>query len=84
MSPRRIPRDVSGRELAAALRRAYDYEETRRTGSHARLTTQRGGEHHVTVPMHDSLRIGTLAGIIDAVGEHLGLDRDAVVEALFG
>jgi hypothetical protein len=34
--------------------------------------------------MHDSLRIGTLASIVDAVGEHLGLDRDAVVDASFG
>jgi predicted RNA binding protein YcfA (HicA-like mRNA interferase family) len=84
MSPRRIPRDVSGRDLATALRRTYGYEESRRTGSHARLTTQREGEHHVTVPMHDALRIGTLAGIVDAVAEHLGLDRDAVVDALFG
>jgi predicted RNA binding protein YcfA (HicA-like mRNA interferase family) len=84
MSPQRIPRDVSGRDLATALRRAYEHEETRRTGSHARLTTQQGGEHHVTVPMHDSLRIGTLAGVIDAVGDHLGLDRDAVVDAHFG
>ena len=39
---------------------------------------------HHTVPMHDSLRIGTLAAVVDAVGEHLGLDRDEVVEALFG
>jgi predicted RNA binding protein YcfA (HicA-like mRNA interferase family) len=81
MSPRRIPRDVSGRDLASALRRAFDYQETRRTGSHARLTTQRGGEHHVTVPMHDSLRIGTLAAVVDAVGEHLGLDRDEIGRA---
>jgi hypothetical protein len=33
--------------------------------------------------MHDSLRLGPLAAIVDAVGEHLGLDRDPVVDALF-
>lgn len=59
----RLPRDLSGRELAHALRR-YGYAVTRETGSHMRLTTRRGGEHHVTVPDHASLRIGTLAGIL--------------------
>ncbi len=24
-----------------------------------RLTTQRGGEHHVTIPDHSNLRVGT-------------------------
>jgi hypothetical protein len=26
-----------------------------------RLTTQQRGEHHVTIPDHDSLRLGTLS-----------------------
>jgi predicted RNA binding protein YcfA (HicA-like mRNA interferase family) len=42
----RLPRDVSGRALARALHR-YGYEVTRDAGSHMRLTTQQGGEHHV-------------------------------------
>ena len=40
----RLPRDVSGAELARLLRR-FGYELTRQTGSHLRLTTQREGEH---------------------------------------
>jgi predicted RNA binding protein YcfA (HicA-like mRNA interferase family) len=35
----RLPRDLSGRELARALRQ-YGYAVTRETGSHMRLTTQ--------------------------------------------
>jgi len=35
----RLPRDLSGRELASALRR-LGYEITRQTGSPLRLTTQ--------------------------------------------
>ena len=35
----RLPRDISGRDLARALRR-YGYEVTRESGSHMRLTTQ--------------------------------------------
>ncbi len=45
----RLPRDLSGEELANRLR-ALGYEVTRQTGSHLRLTTQVEGQHHVTVP----------------------------------
>ena len=78
----RLPRDVSGTDLAHALRR-FGYEVTRQTGSHLRLTTQQGGAHHVTIPDHGSLRVGTLAGILGDVAAHLGLTRDEVAERLF-
>jgi len=78
----RLPRDLSGRELARALRR-YGYEVTRETGRHLRLTTQQGGEHHVTIPDHASLRVGTLAGILADVAAHLKMERRALVAALF-
>lgn len=82
MSPR-LPRDVSGPDLAKLLE-AFGYAVTRQKGSHLRLTTVEGGEHHVTVPNHDSLRAGTLNGILKDVAEHAGLARDALVEQLFG
>lgn len=79
----RLPRDVSGKDLAQALS-AYGYRVTRQTGSHLRLTTQEGGEHHVTIPQHTPLRLGTLAGILADVAEHFELSREEVVERLFG
>jgi predicted RNA binding protein YcfA (HicA-like mRNA interferase family) len=77
----RLPRDLSGEELAVLLRR-YGYEVTRQTGSHMRLTTLQGGEHHITVPRHKSLRLGTLSAILRDVAEHLGMERDALVNSL--
>jgi len=59
----RIPRDLGGEELAQLLQQ-YGYEVTRQVGSHMRLTTQQGGEHHVTIPRHKTLRVGTLNGIL--------------------
>lgn len=82
MSPR-LPRDVSGPELATLLE-AFGYAVTRQKGSHLRLTTQEGGEHHITVPNHDPLRTGTLNAIIRDVAEHGGIARDIVVQRLFG
>jgi hypothetical protein len=49
-----------------------------------RLTTTRGGEHHVTVPRHDHVRIGTLRSVVVGVAEHLGLSRAEVASQLFG
>ena len=79
----RLPRDVSGKQLAILLGR-YGYEVTRQTGSHIRLTTTQEGEHHVTIPLHGSLRVGTLSAVLSDVAEHLGIPRQALVETLFG
>ena len=78
----KLPRDLSGAALAAALANV-GYAVTRRTSSHVRLTTQRNGEHHVTVPDHDPLKMGTLAGILRDVAEHLGIDRSSLLAELF-
>lgn len=74
----KLPRDISGVELAKALSK-LGYQITRQTGSHLRLTTTESGEHHVTVPRHDPLRVGTLAGILDDVASHFGLNRDELL-----
>jgi len=77
----KLPRDVGGEDLALMLRR-HGYEITRQTGSHMRLTTLQGGEHHITIPRHKPLRIGTLNFILKDVAQHLGLERDALVKSL--
>ena len=79
----RLPRDVSGHDLARALARV-GYGITRQSGSHMRLTTALGGEHHVTIPDHDALRVGTLAAILDDVASHLGRSREELLAELFG
>jgi predicted RNA binding protein YcfA (HicA-like mRNA interferase family) len=77
----KLPRDVSGDDLVKALR-VLGYAVTRQTGSHYRVTTEQGGEHHVTIPRHSPLRIGTFAAILDDVAEHFGLSRNELVARL--
>lgn len=79
----KLPRHLPADALATALAR-FGYEVTRQKGSHLRLTTQQGGEHHVTIPRHGTLRVGTLAGILADLAAHLGLTRDELLETLFG
>jgi len=74
----RLPRDVSGDGLAKAFK-VLGYQVTRQTGSHLRLTTTEGGEHHVTIPRHDPLRVGTLASVLDDVAAHFGISRDELL-----
>jgi predicted RNA binding protein YcfA (HicA-like mRNA interferase family) len=78
----RLPRDLSGTDLARALRK-LGYDTTRQTGSHMRLTTQENGEHHITIPRHDPLRVGTLSAILADVANHLGITRDELSRRLF-
>lgn len=78
----RVPRDLSGVELANRLER-LGYLATRQTGSHIRLTTQTKGEHHITIPRHEALRVGTLASILNSVATHHGLTRPELLRRLF-
>ncbi len=74
----KLPRDVSGDGLVKALR-SLGYEVTRQSGSHYRVTTTQAGEHHVTVPRHDPLRVGTFAAILDDVAAHFGISRGELI-----
>jgi predicted RNA binding protein YcfA (HicA-like mRNA interferase family) len=79
----KLPRDLSGQDLAQRLR-VFGYTVTRQTGSHLRLTTPERGEHHLTIPNHAALRVGTLAFILAEVAGHFQLERAEVVRRLFG
>jgi predicted RNA binding protein YcfA (HicA-like mRNA interferase family) len=79
----KLPRDVSGAQLVKALAQ-LGYRPTRQTGSHIRLTCDKPTRHHITVPNHDSLRIGTLAAVLGDVANHHGLSREELVARLFG
>jgi len=80
----RLPRDVSGDELMRLLKR-YGYQTTRQTGSHVRLTsTYRGDEHHITIPRHKNLRVGTLNSILKDIADYLAISKEELTRELFG
>ncbi|HEY1730547.1 MAG TPA: type II toxin-antitoxin system HicA family toxin [Terriglobales bacterium] len=79
----KVPRDLSGIELEKLLQR-YGYEATRQHGSHMRLTsTFRGTEHHITIPAHQNLKVGTLESILTDVADYLALPRSDFEQQLF-
>jgi predicted RNA binding protein YcfA (HicA-like mRNA interferase family) len=79
----KLPRDIDGEELARKLDK-YGYKITRQTGSHIRLTSAiKGAEHHITIPAHNPLKIGTLSSILNEVASYLEMDRKTLIEKLF-
>lgn len=79
----RLPRNLSGEDLVKALK-ILGYQPTRQTGSHVRLTTQQKGEHHITIPNHSFLRIGTLSSIFSDVADHFQISRSELIEKILG
>ncbi len=79
----KLPRDVGGEELVRLLGK-YGYQIVRQSGSHMRLTSfRKGGEHHITIPRHRPLRVGTLSRILNDVASYLEMDRQKLIEELF-
>ena len=78
----KIPRNISGGQLAKLLE-VYGYKVTRQVGSHIRLTTQKNGEHHITIPLHKAIHIGTLNNILKVIADHLEIDKETLVDELF-
>ncbi len=62
--------------------RALGYAVNRQRGSHVRVTTQQGGEHHEAIPNHHPIRTGTLSGILKSVAAHDGLTVEELVQKL--
>jgi len=60
------------------------YIVTRQTGSHLRLTCREPVEHHLTIPDHDPIRVGTLAAILRDIAERRHMSRADLIAALFG
>ncbi|MCL4416026.1 MAG: type II toxin-antitoxin system HicA family toxin [Actinobacteria bacterium] len=78
----KIPRDTSSDNLIQLLKR-YDYKITRQTGSHIRLTSSiKGKEHHITIPKHKDLKIGTLNNILNDISKYLEINKEELIKAL--
>ena len=80
----KLPRDLGGEELATRLGK-YGYQVVRQTGSHIRLTsTYKDTEHHLTIPRHKPLKVGTLKSIINEVTAYLEIEKQNLIDDLLG
>jgi predicted RNA binding protein YcfA (HicA-like mRNA interferase family) len=77
----KVPRGVSGGRVVRALER-LGYAVVRQKGSHVRLKREGPPAHSITVPLHDSLKVGTLQGILAEVAGALGLSIEEISSLL--
>ncbi len=78
----KIPRDLQGRDLAAALCRRWGYRKVHQVGSHIILQTDEPGHHRLSVPDHKPLRVGTLNGILRDVAAAKRVSREDILGSL--
>jgi len=78
----KLPRDINSQQLIKHLK-PLGYLVTRQTGSHIRLTTIQQGEHHITIPNHDPIKIGTLSAILSDIANHFNKTKDDLLKELF-
>ncbi len=79
----KISRDLNSDDIIKLLK-PFGYKVTTQTGSHIRLTTEKLGQHHITVPHHNPIKIGTLSAILGEVANHLNISKQDFLQELFG
>lgn len=78
----RLPRDISSEQLIKLLQK-FGYQVSRQKGSHIRLTTLQQGEHHITIPNHNPIRLGTLSSILNDIALHFKTTKEDLADNLF-
>jgi predicted RNA binding protein YcfA (HicA-like mRNA interferase family) len=78
----RLPRDISPRVFIQLVKK-FGYQVTRQSGSHIQLTTSLEGQHHITIPNHNPIRVGTLSTILLKIGIHFNKTKEEIADDLF-
>ena len=79
----KIPRNLSGDDLVKKLLK-LGYVIVRQKGSHIRLSKKYDeGEHPITIPNHNPIKIGTLNSILSDLSEKMKISKSELVRQLF-
>ena len=79
----KIPRDLKAGQLIKLLSK-FDYFETRQSGSHIRLSRKTElSEHHITIPNHNPLKLGTLNNILNEISLNMNISKQELLNKLF-
>ena len=75
----KIPRDISADKLIKSLNK-LGYKITRQRGSHIRLTFELDNKkHNITIPNHNTIKIGTLNNIINDLSEFHKIEKQKII-----
>ncbi len=76
----KLPRDLSGRELAAILCRHWGYMAVNQEGSHIILQTETPSRQRIPIPDHHPIRVGTLNNILRLVSQHKRVEKADILK----
>jgi len=77
----KLPREVSADRLVRLLQK-LGYQSMRQKGSHLRLRHPGPPAHALSVPLHRSLKTGTLHGLLTDISEARGVSLNELIDAL--
>lgn len=77
----KLPRAVSAGKLIRALE-GLGYRFVRQKGSHVRLRHEGPPAHSISIPQHDSLKVGTLHGILAEVAQFRAVTAETLAALL--
>ena len=78
----KIPRDLTANDVIKMLSK-LGYVVTRQKGSHIRLTSKLNDvEHHITIPDHSPIKLGTINNVLKYVAEKNKLTKEKLIELL--
>jgi predicted RNA binding protein YcfA (HicA-like mRNA interferase family) len=78
----KLPRDLSGDDLAKALCRHWGYQKKSQVGSHMMLETETPSPQRIAIPAHKNLTIGTLGNILRTVARHKGVTKETILNSI--
>ena len=78
----KLPRDLSGADLARCICRHFGYRREHPSGSHIILDTDEPVHQRLPIPDHNPMRIGTFNAIIRAVAKSRGVTQDDILAKL--
>jgi predicted RNA binding protein YcfA (HicA-like mRNA interferase family) len=77
-----LPRGLSGREFMR-LAENLGYRYDRASSSHVIFILERSGLHHVCIPDHKELSLGTLNDLLNSMAQQLRITKSELVKKLF-
>lgn len=77
----KTPRNLHGKKLGERLKRLGYFDDFHH-GDHFIYTTLEKGEHHVSIPQHKPMKVGTLSAILKDIARHHGLTVQELLSRL--
>jgi predicted RNA binding protein YcfA (HicA-like mRNA interferase family) len=78
----KLPRNVSGDQLADHICRHWGYKRIKQVGSHIMLRTETPSRSKQVIPAHTPMKIGTFSQILSQIAAHKQVTREDILRRL--